>query len=1001
MNLEEYGVPPISPLHAQYAALNKLLAKAKERDDTAALSMAVSRMLGDKDFASWILQDKRIPASISTPAECWLVAQRYLYRILYARDYAGAALLLWGPDIFDPRPRSCRLIFAALHKNALINAMGGASSSKCLGRGTLVMMADGTTRPVEDIVAGDLLMGDDSTPRTVLSLARGREKLYEVIPSAGDPWVCNESHILSLKCAYDKLTRHGRPVKGRSKGDVRDIPLRDVLKQSGADRRIWKQYRVGFELPKRPTPVDPYCYGAWLADGGLNLPVVHKPKGAMTDAWCQYWEWRGARIHEIKDERSTCSAWFVRYDGFNPCTEFVKTSTVDGVKRILPDYLLSSRADRLQLLAGILDGDGCALKGHFTMSAKDVGFADDVTRLARSLGFYVNNSEITGTIKSIGFEGKYRMLYISGDVHLIPTKQKHPTLKKSTRDPMLQELTFRDLGEGDFFGFELDGNRRFLLGDCTVTHNTYSGVAYALLDWLLDPEWTSILLVGPDSDHLRRNMFGDLVRLHEGSVIPLPGKADTESLSTDKRRGMGFFTVALDRGPAASAKLKGAKTKPRSGSDHPLFGRSSRLRILIDEAQQVPVNAWGMLINAISNKESDEHLKVYCAANPSEESSVYGKNCKPAGGWTAIDSVQETWMSETGWAVVRLNAMLSENVKSRKTLFPRLINYEKVMAIIRAAGGDDQAPEVYTQVYGMFPPTGSKAAVIKPTHVELSRGEWIFTGPTTSYLSFDPAYTGDRPAVCSGRYGTAGAWMDYEGVIHKLRNEMPAIQVDSVGVLSRGDTQDMADEIFVTAKSLGVSAECFGIDRTGIGQGCHDIIRRQWGKAVHGRNNPEPADILGICYSERASETKVLDEDTDVPVNMYDNTASELWYAAGKLFERGVIKMGKGVDKLAFDELVGRRGGRVSGKARKLSVESKDAYKARGNSSPDFADAVTMLIHTVRVREDFAPKADKTPETPEDRVDNWAPVNAWDSVGDVGGNGQVSIDMNRLLDSRD
>jgi len=1001
VNLEEYGVPPISALHAQYAALNKLLAKAKERDDTAALGMAVSRMLGDKDFAAWIAQDKRIPASISTPAECWLVAQRYLYRILYARDYAGAALLLWGPEVFDPRPRSCRLIFGALHKNALVNAMGGASSSKCLGRGTMVMMADGTTRPVEDIVAGDLLMGDDSTPRTVLSLARGREKLYEVIPSAGDPWVCNESHILSLKCAYDKLTRHGRPVKGRSKGDVRDIPLRDVLKQSGSDRRIWKQYRVGFELPKRPTPVDPYCYGAWLADGGLNLPVVHKPKGAMTDAWCQYWEWRGARIHEIKDERSTCSAWFVRYDGFNPCTEFVKTSTVDGVKRILPDYLLSSRSDRLQLLAGILDGDGFALQGHFTMSAKDVGFADDVTRLARSLGFYVSNTEITGTIKSIGFEGKYRMLYISGDVHLIPTKQKHPTLKKSTRDPMLQELTFRDLGEGDFFGFELDGNRRFLLGDCTVTHNTYSGVAYTLLDWLLDPEWTSILLVGPDSDHLRRNMFGDLVRLHEGSVIPLPGKADTESLSTDKRRGMGFFTVALDRGPAASAKLKGAKTKPRSGSDHQLFGRSSRLRILIDEAQQVPVNAWGMLINAISNKESDEHLKVYCAANPSDESSVYGKNCKPSGGWTAIDSVQETWMSETGWAVVRLNAMLSENVRSRKTIFPRLINYEKVMAIIRAAGGDDQAPEVYTQVYGMFPPTGSKAAVIKPTHVELSRGEWIFSGPTTSYMSFDPAYTGDRPAVAAGRYGMASAWMDYAGEIHKLKHEMPAIQVDSVGVLTRGDTQDMADEIFITAKSLGVAAECFGIDRTGIGQGCHDIIRRQWGKAVHGRNNPEPADILGICYSERASDTKVLDEDTDVPVNMYDNTASELWYAAGKLFERGVIRMGKGVDKLAFDELVGRRGGRVTGKARKLSVESKDAYKARGNSSPDFADTVTMLIHTIRVREDFAPKAEKTPEAREEVVDNWAPVNAWDSVGDVGGLGTVSVDMSRLLDNRD
>jgi replicative DNA helicase len=36
---------------------------------------------------------------------------------------------------------------------------------KCLGRGTLVLMFDGTIKPVEDIAAGDLLMGPDNTPR--------------------------------------------------------------------------------------------------------------------------------------------------------------------------------------------------------------------------------------------------------------------------------------------------------------------------------------------------------------------------------------------------------------------------------------------------------------------------------------------------------------------------------------------------------------------------------------------------------------------------------------------------------------------------------------------------------------------------------------------------------------------------------------------------------------------------------------------------------------------
>ena len=28
------------------------------------------------------------------------------------------------------------------------------------------------------------------------------------------------------------------------------------------------------------------------------------------------------------------------------------------------------------------------------------------------------------------------------------------------------------LGNGDYFGFEIDGDKRFMLGDFTVTHNT-------------------------------------------------------------------------------------------------------------------------------------------------------------------------------------------------------------------------------------------------------------------------------------------------------------------------------------------------------------------------------------------------------------------------------------------------------------------------------------------------------------------------------------------------
>ena len=41
-------------------------------------------------------------------------------------------------------------------------------------------------------------MGDDSKPRNVLSLARGQDEMYKIIPIKGDTYTVNEEHILCL-----------------------------------------------------------------------------------------------------------------------------------------------------------------------------------------------------------------------------------------------------------------------------------------------------------------------------------------------------------------------------------------------------------------------------------------------------------------------------------------------------------------------------------------------------------------------------------------------------------------------------------------------------------------------------------------------------------------------------------------------------------------------------------------------------------------------------------
>ncbi len=48
------------------------------------------------------------------------------------------------------------------------------------GLSTKVLMFDGTLKNVEDVAVGDKLMGDDSTPRNVLSITSGKEQMYWV-----------------------------------------------------------------------------------------------------------------------------------------------------------------------------------------------------------------------------------------------------------------------------------------------------------------------------------------------------------------------------------------------------------------------------------------------------------------------------------------------------------------------------------------------------------------------------------------------------------------------------------------------------------------------------------------------------------------------------------------------------------------------------------------------------------------------------------------------------
>jgi DNA gyrase/topoisomerase IV subunit B len=69
---------------------------------------------------------------------------------------------------------------------------------KCNSEDTKIPLWNGKIKLAKDIQIGDILIGDDGNPRTVLTLYKGNGKMYEVFQDRGESYKVNDEHILTL-----------------------------------------------------------------------------------------------------------------------------------------------------------------------------------------------------------------------------------------------------------------------------------------------------------------------------------------------------------------------------------------------------------------------------------------------------------------------------------------------------------------------------------------------------------------------------------------------------------------------------------------------------------------------------------------------------------------------------------------------------------------------------------------------------------------------------------
>jgi hypothetical protein len=221
---------------------------------------------------------------------------------------------------------------------------------------------------------GDLVFDAQGKPTRVVGKSQVKHiPCYKITFSDTTTVVCDEEHLWKL-------------ASGRVVG-VRDLTGKRNKKQRVKPPRI--AVAAPLALPDIPLPIDPYVLGLWLADGKRASSEISKPDLFV---WEEV-QRRGYAVNMETGGSKSCPTRTVK--GLR--TQLVSCGLLGANKRIPPAYLRAGYSQRLDLLRGLMDGDGNAnptrKQAVYTTTSKEL--SNDVCELLSSLGQRPLQSTVT------------------------------------------------------------------------------------------------------------------------------------------------------------------------------------------------------------------------------------------------------------------------------------------------------------------------------------------------------------------------------------------------------------------------------------------------------------------------------------------------------------------------------------------------------------------------------------------------------------------------------
>ena len=319
----------------------------------------------------------------------------------------------------------------------------------CLAPNTPVIMWNGTIQQADSIVVNDELIGDDGNKRIVLKTVFGMDDMYQITNKyIENNFICNKDHILTLhykdnnKIKWDKL-----------------------------NSRYYIEYFNGkqiksFSVTTKYTNIDIYEKSNYTKKEAYNLILkrqynTNKIIDIKVSNYLKLSEYYKSKMSMISN--FNCINWNKK-DVLNDPYILSKLILKDNNMQIPIEYIINDKENRLKLLAGFIDFEGCLNNNQYEIRQSNKinkQIIDSLHFIAKSLGFFTLFTD-------------QKLLIMGNNIYEIPCINNRNQINKNIlkKQNTLTSFNISYLGKNKFNGWQLDKNERFLLGNFIVTHNS-------------------------------------------------------------------------------------------------------------------------------------------------------------------------------------------------------------------------------------------------------------------------------------------------------------------------------------------------------------------------------------------------------------------------------------------------------------------------------------------------------------------------------------------------